>query len=63
MDEEAFFTEEGMCSRPGGEASPAVVGLLGSALSEVEASVFAGEDGGQRGGGGVLRLRMDCSVF
>ena len=54
MDEEAFVAEEGVGAGPGGEATPTVVGLLGGAVGEVDAAVFAGEDGGEGGVVGIL---------
>ena len=46
MDKEAFATEDGVGAGPGGEATPTVVCLEGGALPEIDAAVFAGEDGG-----------------
>ena len=54
MDEEALAAEDGMRAGPGSEAAPTVIGLLGGALGEVDAAVFAGEDGGEGGVAGIL---------
>ena len=50
MDDELLPRKSGVRSGPGLEAAPAVVDLLRGALGEVEAAVFAGEDGRERGG-------------
>ncbi len=44
MDEEALATEDCVSAGPWGEASPAVVGVLGGSVDQVEATVFAGEN-------------------
>ena len=63
MDKEALAAKECVGAGPRGEASPAVVGLVGSAVEEVEATIFLGKDWGQTCGGVVLRLRGYGSIF
>ena len=63
MDKEAFAAEDGMGAGPGGEAAPTVVGLEGGAVREIDATVFAGEDGGEAGFGVVLEDRMKRALL
>ena len=63
MDEEALAAEDCVSAGPRSEASPAVVGVLGGSVDQVEATVFAGENGSEGGPVGILWNGVDSPLL